>query len=45
MIKEHHEKFKLLYPDVPLEPKHHYMIHYAKGFLTINLRRRFTEGN
>jgi hypothetical protein len=31
MIREHHEKFKLLYPDVTLKPKHHNMIHYGEA--------------
>ena len=31
MIREHHEKFKLLYPDFTLKPKHHNMIHYGEA--------------
>lgn len=29
LVEEHHTQFKLLFPDKPLLPKHHFMIHYG----------------
>ena len=31
LIREHHERFKLLYPQVTLKKKHHNMIHYGES--------------
>jgi hypothetical protein len=31
MVREHHENFKLLYPDITLKKKHHNMIHYGES--------------
>lgn len=30
LIIDHHDMFKTLYPDRPLIPKHHFMIHYGR---------------
>ena len=29
LVEEHHTQFRLLFPDKPLLPKHHFMIHYG----------------
>lgn len=28
LIRDHHETYRELYPDLPLLPKHHYIVHY-----------------
>ena len=28
LIRDHHETYIELYPDLPLLPKHHYIVHY-----------------
>ena len=29
LVEDHHTQFRLLFPDKPLLPKHHFMIHYG----------------
>jgi hypothetical protein len=31
LVREHHEMFKTLFPDVPLKKKHHNLVHYANS--------------
>jgi hypothetical protein len=33
LIEEHHQKFQLLFPDVNMLPKHHFLLHYPRFML------------